>query len=49
MHSDFRRQPPAPQSTDIKGETVEVVKTYKYVWSLVDNKLNLNSNTELSS
>ncbi len=40
MHIDFRGKPPVPVSTSIKGEVVEVVKTYKSLSTI-------GSNTEL--
>ena len=39
MVVDFRKSPPSPKLTDIKGEKLELVDSYKYLGVIVDNKL----------
>ena len=46
MVIDFRRQQSSPGNTVIHGEEVEVVTTYKYLGTIIDNKLTWNDNTE---
>ena len=46
MVIDFRRNPLPALTTTIKGQAVEVVESYKYLGSWIDNKLNFNRNTE---
>ena len=47
MLIDFRRKSSTPQNITIKGQRVGLVETYKYLGSLIDNKLNFNFNTEM--
>lgn len=46
MCIDFRRSPPAPQNSVVKGEAVEIVSNYKYLGTVIDNNLKFNCNTE---
>lgn len=43
---NFRSKPCALRNTTIKGQVVEVVETYRYLGSLIANKLNFTSNTD---
>ena len=42
---DFRRKPDPPIPLDINGETVEIVKEFKYLGTVLDNKLDWGANT----
>lgn len=42
---DFRLSHPSPDSTVIDGREVEVVESYKYLGTIIDNKLTFESNT----
>lgn len=42
MLIDFRRKSSTPQNTTINGQMVGFVETYKYLSSLIDNKLKFN-------
>ena len=45
MCIDFRRSHPSPNSTVIDGQDVEIVESYKYLGTKIDNKLTFESNT----
>ena len=47
MCIDFRRSEPAHQSTVINGQIVDLVTTYKYLGSIIDNRLKFDVNTEM--
>ena len=42
---DFRRKPNPPIPLEINGETVEMVKEFKYLGTVIDNKLDWGANT----
>ena len=46
MYIDFRKLPSAKELTSIKGQTVECVDNYKYLGTIIDNKLNFETNCE---
>ena len=47
MVIDFRRkQPGSPPPTYIKGSSIEVVDHYKYLGTVIDNKLKFDINTD---
>ena len=46
MHIDFRKLPSAKELTSIKGQTVECVDNYKYLGTIIENKLNFETNCE---
>ena len=46
MVIDYRRKSPPTQVTAINGQPVEVVGSYKYLGSIIDDRLNFNLNTE---
>jgi hypothetical protein len=46
MVVDFRRNPPKPLPLTIKGESVEIVEQYKYLGSIIDNKLDWSANAD---
>ena len=47
MCIDFRRHAPATESTVIDGQEVESVVRYKYLGSIIDNKLTFGENTNM--
>ena len=46
MIIDFRKQPPSHVVTTIKGQTVELVQSYKYLGMIIDTKLTFDENCE---
>ena len=46
MVIDYRLKSPPTQVTAINGQPVEVVGSYKYLGSIIDDRLNFNLNTE---
>lgn len=44
---DFRQLPPAPQSSIGKGQAVGVVSSYKYLGTMIENRLKFDLNTEM--
>ena len=47
MFIDFRRNPPATVPILINGSAVETVSEYKYLGTIIDNKLTFEANTDL--
>ena len=47
MCIDFRLSAPATQISVINGQPVELVTTYKYLGTIIDNRLKFDSNTEM--
>ena len=47
MCIDFRLSAPATESSVINGQAVEMVTTYKYLGTIIDNRLKFDSNTEM--
>ncbi len=46
MLIDFRRSPPASAPTFINGTAVEIVSQYKYLGTVLDDKLTFEANTD---
>ncbi|CAB1328317.1 unnamed protein product [Coregonus sp. 'balchen'] len=46
MAIDFRRQPRNPSPTVVMGSDIELVTTYKYLGTVLDNKLKFEENTD---
>ena len=46
MYIDFTESAAAPQNTVIKGQSVDMVTTYKYLGTIIDNRLKFDANTE---
>ena len=46
MLIDFRQSPPVPTPTLINGTAVEIVSQYKYLGTIIDNRLTFNDNTD---
>lgn len=46
MFIDFRRKPCPPAPCVIKGETVTVVQQYKYLGTVLDDRLKFDANTD---
>lgn len=46
MCIDFRRNPPTTVPTLINGMTLDVVRQYKYLGTILDDKLNFDTNTD---
>ena len=46
MIIDFREKKPILESIKINNTAVDIVKTYKYLGSMINNKLNGNENIE---
>lgn len=47
MCIDFRLKAPNPTPTTINGSNIEIVHQYKYLGSIIDDKLTFNSNTDM--
>ena len=47
MCIDFRRNPPAPINATVNGEIVQIVDSYKYLGTIIDNKLTFERNTDM--
>lgn len=46
MVIDFRRSKPPLQQANIRGEDIEVVQSYRYLWVHLDSKLDWSVNTD---
>lgn len=47
MCIDFRRQPPVPHCSTIHNQTVEVVSSYEYLGTIIDNMLKFDVNCDM--
>lgn len=47
MCIDFRHKACTPSLTNINGQDIEIVQQYKYLGSIIDDKLSFNSNTDM--
>ena len=44
---DFRMSPQSPRKSLANGETVDIVKSYKYLGTIIDDKLKFDLNTDM--
>ena len=44
MLIDFRKNPPTPSQTVIADDTDEIISSYKYLGTIIDDKLQLEDN-----
>ncbi|XP_055863995.1 uncharacterized protein LOC106080210 isoform X1 [Biomphalaria glabrata] len=49
MIIDFRRDKKGNDIVSVAGETIEIVQTFKYLGTILDNKLNFTANTDYIS
>ncbi len=44
---DFRRTPPSVPNSEINGQKVEIISNYKYLGTIIDDRLKFDLNTEM--